>query len=100
MLATHNTHSAQEALKQYMSNPKFKERVQGLAFAQLMGMADELSLSLAAHLAPTTTETTRDYGKESVPTTHAQQNSTFNQAQNLKSPVSNYSELGVYKYTV
>ncbi|KEF62105.1 uncharacterized protein A1O9_00077 [Exophiala aquamarina CBS 119918] len=100
MLATHNTRSVQEALKQYMSITKFKDRVQGLAFAQLMGMADELSLSLAAHLGQITTETTLDYGQDSILTTHAHQNLTFARVRDPKAPVSNYPELSVYKYTV
>jgi proline dehydrogenase len=100
MLATHNTHSVQEALKQYISNTKIKERVRGLAFAQLMGMADELSLSLAAHLAQNVSDTTRDYGRESVLTTHGQQKPTFGKVQDPKSPVSTYPKLSVYKYTV
>ncbi|KAK5048275.1 hypothetical protein LTR84_005945 [Exophiala bonariae] len=79
LLATHNTHSVQEALRQYKANTRAKEMVRGLGFAQLMGMADELSLSLAAQLGQTTPEQAREAVKDSMPT---------------------YPELSVYKYTV
>lgn len=79
MLATHNTHSVQEALRHYAANSSVKERIRGLGFAQLMGMADELSLSLAAQLGQSSAEPSQDYFQDTVPT---------------------YPELSVYKYTV
>lgn len=79
MLATHNTHSVQEALRHYTANSSVKERIRGLGFAQLMGMADELSLSLAAQLGQSSAGPSQD---------------------NFQDPVPTYPELSVYKYTV
>ena len=51
MLATHNTHSVDKALSLYrgqQSQPGRNQQVQKLIFAQLMGMADEISMKLAS----------------------------------------------------
>lgn len=100
MLATHNTHSVQAALKQYGTDANTRTGVRGLAFAQLMGMADELSLSLAAQLRQVNTKGTHNDEEQSDPTISLQQNSTFDQVQDPKSFVATQPELGVYKYTV
>ncbi|KAL1597970.1 hypothetical protein SLS60_008458 [Paraconiothyrium brasiliense] len=47
MLATHNTQSVDTAMSLFRSRPAGKQPVQKLVFAQLMGMADEISMKLA-----------------------------------------------------
>ncbi|KAJ9656819.1 hypothetical protein H2198_004707 [Neophaeococcomyces mojaviensis] len=86
VLATHNTPSVQKALRQYMSNANTRERIRGLGFAQLMGMADELSLSLAAQLRQTENISTKEQSTTST--------------QDPKSLNAKIPEIGVYKYTV
>lgn len=50
MLATHNTASVEKAMTLYQSRTHANQPVQKLVFAQLMGMADEISMKLAADI--------------------------------------------------
>ncbi|KAF9739627.1 hypothetical protein PMIN03_005111 [Paraphaeosphaeria minitans] len=50
MLATHNTQSVDTAMSLFRSRPAGKQPVQKLVFAQLMGMADEISMKLASEI--------------------------------------------------
>jgi proline dehydrogenase len=52
VLATHNTHSVDQALALYRAQRHLggKQPVQKLVFAQLMGMADEISMKLASDI--------------------------------------------------
>lgn len=52
VLATHNTQSVEKALSLYKAQRSFggKQPVQKLVFAQLMGMADEISMKLASDI--------------------------------------------------
>ena len=50
MLATHNTASVEKAMSLYQSRTHAGQPVQKLVFAQLMGMADEISMKLAADI--------------------------------------------------
>jgi hypothetical protein len=52
VLATHNTHSVEKALALYRAqrNLAGKQPMQKLVFAQLMGMADEISMKLASDI--------------------------------------------------
>lgn len=68
MLATHNTHSAREALRLY-KNTIIRDKghgilqhvgLQSLVFAQLKGMADELSFELTAHIKSFISETNEE----------------------------------------
>lgn len=87
MLATHNAKSVREAFDLYIStfmipkeNDKSRPQVCGISFAQLMGMADEVSMELVNKI-----EQVKK--KESVrPLTEVD-------SRNL------YPRLGVYKYT-
>ena len=47
MLATHNTQSVEKAMSLYRERSHTGQPVQKLVFAQLMGMADEISMKLA-----------------------------------------------------
>lgn len=50
MLATHNTQSVDTAMSLFRSRPAGEQPVQKLVFAQLMGMADEISMKLASEI--------------------------------------------------
>jgi len=50
MLATHNTHSVDKAMALYKERDHKGQPVQKLVFAQLMGMADEISMKLAREI--------------------------------------------------
>lgn len=51
MLATHNTQSVNTAMSLFRSRPASTQQpVQKLVFAQLMGMADEISMKLASDI--------------------------------------------------
>ncbi|KAF2451362.1 FAD-linked oxidoreductase [Karstenula rhodostoma CBS 690.94] len=57
MLATHNTESVDTAMELFRSRPAGKQPVQNLVFAQLMGMADEISMKLASEIKAISAET-------------------------------------------
>lgn len=96
LLATHNSHSVQQALHHYLSHESARSRVCGLSSAQLMGMADELSLSLAAQL--TEHELT---SKSDRPSVDWRKSSVLQHPKTSESPPrGSYPEVGVYKYTV
>ncbi|KAK6008224.1 hypothetical protein QM012_000127 [Aureobasidium pullulans] len=87
MLATHNAQSVRNAFDLYTStytiskeNHRFKPQVRGLAFAQLMGMADEVSMELVNKI---------EQAKKKESTKHLTEVDT----------TSVYPRLGVYKYT-
>ncbi|KAF1969673.1 FAD-linked oxidoreductase [Bimuria novae-zelandiae CBS 107.79] len=50
MLATHNTQSVDKAMSLYRQRNHIGQPVQKLVFAQLMGMADEISMKLAREI--------------------------------------------------
>ncbi|KAG9850827.1 FAD-linked oxidoreductase, partial [Aureobasidium melanogenum] len=87
MLATHNARSVRQAFDLYTStymtskeNDRSKPQVCGLTFAQLMGMADEVSMELVNKI---------EQAKENDSTKHLTEVDSTN----------TYPRLGVYKYT-
>lgn len=56
MLATHNTQSVDKAMSLYRQRDHAGQPVQKLVFAQLMGMADEISMKLANDIKATKAE--------------------------------------------
>ncbi|KAI9154887.1 carbapenem antibiotics biosynthesis protein carD [Paramyrothecium foliicola] len=88
MLATHNAHSAKEALRLYRrvfqgsGEKRATTGLNSLAFAQLKGMADELTLELSSEIEQLTSEL-----GQSV-------------SQTKPSPASPYPSIGIYKYSV
>jgi len=101
LLATHNTYSVQKALQHYTSDAGARERVRGLSFAQLMGMADELSLSLAAQLKQQNADSGDNILVETVQ--EGRDNGIANDSitlQSSRSPCVSYPKVGIYKYTV
>ncbi|KAK3191672.1 hypothetical protein K4F52_002095 [Lecanicillium sp. MT-2017a] len=90
MLATHNTHSAREALRLYkdtINHAKGHDKLhrvglQSLVFAQLKGMADELSFELTARIKSLTSATNDKYTAKVVDIWD------------------HFPKIGVYKYSV
>ncbi|OAQ61113.2 carbapenem antibiotics biosynthesis protein carD [Pochonia chlamydosporia 170] len=90
MLATHNSHSAKEALRLYREYIQHRGNkgsapgtgLRSLAFAQLKGMADELSLQLAADVEKMSERSDQAIGHVTLGGTPQ------------------YPRIGVYKYSV
>ncbi|KAJ9633791.1 hypothetical protein H2199_009238 [Coniosporium tulheliwenetii] len=80
MLATHNSRSVHKALELWSNTGGDKSRTKSLTFGQLMGMADEVSLSVSAEIGRLQPQ--------------QQQHSAGKRDQQ------DFPQLGVYKYTI
>ncbi|KAK6373767.1 proline dehydrogenase [Exophiala oligosperma] len=101
VLATHNSYSVYTGLQQYVSKPGVRKRIRGLNFAQLMGMADELSFSLAAQLGPPRPSSEEEAVSKMIGARKGgRAGDGARTPQSSDSPEIGHPEVGVYKYTV
>lgn len=107
VLATHNTESVQKALGQYnemlaKDSVETNARIRGLCFAQLMGMADELSLDLAKRVGHASSGIRTGNIDNTAASTmlSAESNKDSGRAVRTETRMSSFPKLGIYKYTV